>query len=351
MGTYIIEGRGGGGKGLSAIKLINDAVARGWTISTNMEILRGGIARYCMDVYGVRVHAKQLLRFDFGKTNRFWEITPRGSGEGSRVQIFIDETQFTFNARDWASADRDFFKWLSVSRHDNVDVYFLTQNVNNIDKQIRGLVHRLFWVKNLEDFQIAGIGYPFAHFSMATIDADFKTQLDYTIIKKDKRLFGCYVSKQHSSAFAGIGVAPVVNVQSTIGKKRKRKAMIIRAFGIVGLLLLLGAGLYWYKRMNAPGGFAGEPAVRAPASVVASGIPAALLPSGVPDPVQLPEKLLGIVRRRGFPADKYLAVFRHAGLVGVGDEVGGGYVVHIDPSCVRVQSDRAGTVRTYRRNG
>lgn len=64
------------------------------------------------------------------------------------VWYFIDEAHNYFSAREWASAGRGMLYYSSQHRHLHDQIFFITQVVDNVEKQLRGLASELHRIRN-----------------------------------------------------------------------------------------------------------------------------------------------------------------------------------------------------------
>lgn len=89
-------------------------------------------------------HRITTLRDD--QLSSFYDVRPDGSENG--VCYIIDEAQIPFNARDWASAPKKTFAYLTQHRHRGDDVWAITQAPGNLDKQFRSLAQDFRRMRN-----------------------------------------------------------------------------------------------------------------------------------------------------------------------------------------------------------
>ncbi len=73
----------------------------------------------------------------------------------SQTLLVIDEASMNFNARDWNAKERK--NWLTFFRHSRkfgYDIILITQNLSDLDKQIRGMIDYQVVHKKLSSFKI-----------------------------------------------------------------------------------------------------------------------------------------------------------------------------------------------------
>ena len=90
---------------------------------------------------------------------------PKGSA------ILIDEAQLYFNSREFSKLTKngigmELLDYLTMCRHYEVDIFFITQSSNRIDLQIRELSDYVFYMK--KTFKI--FGKPFLSFGLEFVD-------------------------------------------------------------------------------------------------------------------------------------------------------------------------------------
>lgn len=87
--------------------------------------------------------------------------------------ILIDEAQLYFNSREFSKLTKngvgmELLDYLTMCRHYDVDIFFITQSSNRIDLQIRELSDYVFYLK--KTFKIPFIKRPFLTFGLEFID-------------------------------------------------------------------------------------------------------------------------------------------------------------------------------------
>jgi hypothetical protein len=133
-GVYFITGKLGGGKSLISVAQIQDRLARGSKVATNLDIK----LHY---MFHRKSKKQRLLRIpDKPKAADMYAL---GSGNDSYDEdknglIVLDECGTWFNARDWNDPDRKkLLEWLLYARKLGWDIIFLVQDISMIDKQAR----------------------------------------------------------------------------------------------------------------------------------------------------------------------------------------------------------------------
>lgn len=133
MAVYLIAGRLGSGKSLSAVGRIRDALREGRRVATNLNLDLAALG-----FAGKRVDCVRLPDKPTGD-----ELKALGQGNASYDEsknglLVLDELASWLNARTWGDKDRqgvlDFF---IHSRKLGWDVYLIAQSLGQLDKQLR----------------------------------------------------------------------------------------------------------------------------------------------------------------------------------------------------------------------
>jgi hypothetical protein len=195
----IVEGRGvGAGKSFYVCGRIIDHLAVGGSVcaSDTFGLKWDACVKLVAKRFGVMLEADQYRTFSEDDVPRLHEVTPQGTPE-CPVLVVVDECHTKLNARDWADkSKREFFNWLTQSRHDDNDCMFISQAAANIDKQIARLVTYIQRARNMTTWKIPGLGkWPLKQFVISTYDSDGRTCLEKKWVWHDKEIFACYESK------------------------------------------------------------------------------------------------------------------------------------------------------------
>lgn len=144
--VYLIAGQKGTGKTLFTISFLMKNIKRYSNIFSNFPV------KFCKKVSHI-----DWVNFSF----------PKGSA------ILIDEAQLYFNSREFSKLTKNgvgmqLLDYLTMCRHYDVDIFFITQSTNRIDLQIRELSDYVFYLKRT--FKIPFINRPFLVFGLEFID-------------------------------------------------------------------------------------------------------------------------------------------------------------------------------------
>jgi Zonular occludens toxin (Zot) len=211
----IIEGFGvGAGKSYYTVTRLLEHWKRGGTayVVDTMAIEWEECKRYVERKWGYLLEDSQYHAVGEDQVLRLHEHTPPGT-EDCPVVIVIDECHTKLNARDWADkSKRDLFDWCTQSRHDCNDLWFVSQSVNNIDKQVRRLATFIWRVRNtanwgkniitgfLKMVKVFTFGWHTGAFFVVTqLDQDGKTRVGRKEwLDQEREIFACYKSRAMS---------------------------------------------------------------------------------------------------------------------------------------------------------
>ena len=144
--VYLIAGQKGTGKTLFTISFLMKHKNRYSHIFSNFPV------KFCEKVDHIN-----WVNFQFPKNSA----------------ILIDEAQLYFNSREFSKLTKngigmELLDYLTMCRHYDVDIFFITQSINRIDLQIRELSDYVFYLK--KTFKIPFIKKPFLTYGLEFID-------------------------------------------------------------------------------------------------------------------------------------------------------------------------------------
>lgn len=159
MAVYAITGKLGSGKGKGAMKLLRDYLRAGKRVATNCDIFMEHMMPGQSKQSVIRVPDKPTSAdlYAIGSGNRFidfepivkhtakgFEYTPPsprllpGFDESHNGALFLDECASWLNTRTFQDKGRgELLEWAIHARKYGWDVYFICQNISQIDKQLR----------------------------------------------------------------------------------------------------------------------------------------------------------------------------------------------------------------------
>lgn len=192
---HIYEGRIGGGKTYNCVRRALEYAANGGTVAGNLFMKVDKCVEYCRKIHGAVVQPDQFMTLTLDQLYFFHAHVPQGTKDCPTL-VFVDEAQIPFGCNDYRKTDGELLEFLTQSRRAFIDVIFVTQHADNINKMFRKLTSSYHVFKDMQKAKIAGlpIKYPFRHFRETVLDIDRKTILDTSLIYKDPDIFACYDS-------------------------------------------------------------------------------------------------------------------------------------------------------------
>lgn len=220
---YLICGQKGTGKSLFTISLLNKLKNEYSYIYSNFPV------KFC----------RKLDHYDWVNF-RFY---PNSA-------ILIDEAQLYFNSREFSKLTKNgigmqLLDYLTMCRHYQVDIYFITQSSNRIDLQIRELADYVYYLKRTfkipflkRPFFIMGYKFPdIMEFEKFTNPNNFSREFNFRwlfkfIRKKDLNQYDTYhieqtyydknlIINEPWSVETTVGSTPSINIFSLIKIKIK----------------------------------------------------------------------------------------------------------------------------------
>jgi hypothetical protein len=174
----ILTGNPGHGKSYTAVKMIDEFVHRGHMVVTNVPLRDDWayqMARYHTPFGGIRKKAVAKKEAKFRKLVHIVKPLPDGSSnlaeilkvrfsgeKEGRGKVVIDESQREMNVRKGKAADEKedrlaTVNYVSAHRHYGADVVLITQNIANLDIQIRNLYEFHAEVRNFRKLPFASL--------------------------------------------------------------------------------------------------------------------------------------------------------------------------------------------------
>lgn len=159
MAVYAITGKLGSGKGKGAMKILRDYLRAGKRVASNCDVFLEHMMSGQSRAFVVRVPDKPTASdlYAIGSGNRFVEFEPNmrttnsgydfippsprllpGFDESHNGALILDECASWLNTRNFQDKGRaDLLEWAIHARKYGWDVYFICQNITQIDKQLR----------------------------------------------------------------------------------------------------------------------------------------------------------------------------------------------------------------------
>lgn len=253
----VVEGFGvGSGKSYYVVTCLLEHFRRGGTayVVDTMRLNWNNCVEYARRRWHVELEDDQYQSFPESGITELFKHTPQGTPE-CPVVIIVDECQGQLNSRDWNDKGRrDLFAWACQSRHDDNDLWFISQSAANVDKQVRRLATYTWRVRNTRNWGkniITGMLkclkavtfnlHSGAYFVVKQYDQDGKTEIGKARwVDQEQSIFKCYESKAMRGTHSRLGAA--VNRKSLKTSSVARKRVWISRGVLVALPLLVFSG-------------------------------------------------------------------------------------------------------------
>lgn len=189
------EGKIGGGKTYSAVERILKHVAGGGAVFTNVDLLPKEIVKYCAYRWFVRVEPEEQIFFLKPEEIKRFDLSVKMGTYEKPVLLVVDEAHIFFNARRWKDAAEELLFWLTQSRKWHVDVIFITQSAETLDKQFRLQAQDFWQFRDMDRVHVPIVGtWPFSQILEKRYDHEDKKVQQWRFKKKDPRVFKTYQS-------------------------------------------------------------------------------------------------------------------------------------------------------------
>jgi hypothetical protein len=211
----LVTGPLGMGKTLFVCMLIFEDLCKGFTVVTNIDIVWDEIELLARRDKGVILNPAQLIRVDPEEARDWQRHIPFGV-MGAPVKAYWDEIHLFFNARDWAQTGKDhgdLLSFLSQSRKARVDVTFIAQERENMEKQFRVLAEWELAIISSHHVPLGVFRMLPKCFIVRYRDAQKGYQLRKEWRRYDKRFFRCY----RSHSFLDSGMKKLADAAKEVG--------------------------------------------------------------------------------------------------------------------------------------
>lgn len=276
MAIHAITGKPGGGKSLEAMRLLVEVLRDdlGCQIVTNLPIKVEALNAFVQKRYPTETLnvVGRITLLEESAVHEFWRhrgnvlddagcvvqeaVVAESQGVETRyttthaVVYFLDEFHLFFNAREWAKTGKSALWYASQHRKLGDDVYWVTQYLDNVDKQFRVLTQDYTfcrnwgaemwwgWIRGPAKFQVRTTLEPPTNKAGVFVGGSVG---GWSVRGLDKELADCY------DTLAGQGVRGAVKPA-----KKKKGVPALPAFGlalvaivvaVVSFPLLVGKGI------------------------------------------------------------------------------------------------------------
>jgi hypothetical protein len=130
----IITGELGSGKTACGVEMAYELLCMGGWVFTQVRIHVEEV-RKRMASEGLEFDPERLVLLS-GSLANFHRQIKRGA-DGEVVMALIDEAHLEFNAKDYRDTSRELLDFITLARKLDIWVVFISQDANNVDKQVR----------------------------------------------------------------------------------------------------------------------------------------------------------------------------------------------------------------------
>jgi len=158
MAVHIVTGKLGSGKTLVSVSRIQDYLARGRLVATNLNLKlhhMPRVGRFARKTHVIRIPDKPTLE-DFHAIGR----GTTSYNEADNGLLVLDECGTWFNSRNWADKSRQpVIDWCLHARKLGWDIIFIIQDVSLMDKQAReALAEHVVYCRRTDKLNIPVLG-------------------------------------------------------------------------------------------------------------------------------------------------------------------------------------------------
>jgi hypothetical protein len=129
-------------------------LVKGGTVVTNIEFYPDKIAEWMHREHGLEFDPSRLIRIEDGKD--VWEKAVKGDDVLPAMMV-VDEAHVEHNARDFAKTSPQQILFNTMVRKLSIHMIYITQDMNNIDKQFRRMVQLMWYCRNARHMKVFGI--------------------------------------------------------------------------------------------------------------------------------------------------------------------------------------------------
>lgn len=149
----------GSGKTSFAFEEALEHLLRGGTVVTNIKAYPDKIAEWMLNEHGLVFEPDRLIYVQDGQD--IWKEARVGTA-GLPSMLIIDEAHVEHNARKWDKTSDAHILFNTMTRKLKVKLVYVTQDINNVDKQFRRMAQKIVYCRNLAHFKLFGfIRFPF----------------------------------------------------------------------------------------------------------------------------------------------------------------------------------------------
>lgn len=162
----LVTGPPGSGKTYYTVRKVCDSLERGKFVATNVDfhdgwtdkLARGNVLRWLIPGRRAAMAERFAERtYVTPNLDELFRLRLPGKGESRGVMV-LDEAHQWMNSRLWKDTDRlRIVQFFSQHRKLGWDIYLVTQDANNIDRQVRSLFEYHAQLRNLKKMRVLGV--------------------------------------------------------------------------------------------------------------------------------------------------------------------------------------------------
>lgn len=256
----------GGGKSFNSVRRMMAYMARGGRVCSNIrltgwddssnDLAADSPVRDYLRSLGWEYQAKQFIYIPFDEMCKDFEWikkVPAGVDRLHRTFLVVDEATDLFDTLDGGrlksdSEYREIFHFLRLSRHVHVDVLFIAQDIESINRRLRGLVSGIWRSTDMKNFRlpVLKVRFPFDLFLLQLFDRSGRYETRREWLRKDTRIFGLYESEAFNQSLTvkwdGVAIA-----DGSIKEENKKKMNWLER-----VLLIASLGLSVWALCSSP---------------------------------------------------------------------------------------------------
>lgn len=129
-------------------------LVKGGTVVTNIQTHNEKIADWMRDEHGLQFDPERLIRIEDGTD--VWKNAVKGDDD-METMLIIDEAHVEHNARAWDKTASEQILFNTMARKLKIHVIYITQDINNVDKQFRRMAQMIWYCRNAAQFRFLGV--------------------------------------------------------------------------------------------------------------------------------------------------------------------------------------------------
>lgn len=154
MSIFLYSGTPGSGKSLHQAENIYYRLRRGKPVVANYDVNLRAIP-HCKGKFWYVPNDELSPSLLIAISN---EIFPRKRPKEGAIQLYIDEAQLLFNAREWSKPDRKaWLEFFTQHRKYGYDIFLIAQFDRMLDRQIRGVIEYEVKHRKVSNFGTIGL--------------------------------------------------------------------------------------------------------------------------------------------------------------------------------------------------